>query len=135
MIRYIAKPLSLFLIFSFLLLDFTAITAKAGIIGTEAVLNTLQGEKSRLRITAFLDRQEVREAFIQKGIDPAQAKNRVAGLTDKEISQICKTLDQLPAGGDGIGTVVGAVVLIFIILLLTDILGFTNVFPFVKHTK
>jgi hypothetical protein len=135
MIRYIAKPLSLFLIFSFLLLDFTAITAKAGIIGTEAVLNTLQGEKSRLRITAFLDRQEVREAFIQKGIDPAQAKNRVASLTDQEISQICKTLDQLPAGGDGIGTVVGAVVLVFIILLLTDILGFTNVFPFVKHTN
>ena len=135
MIRCIAKPLSLFLIFSFLLLDFTAITAKAGLIGTEAVINTLQGEKSRSRITAFLDRQEVREAFIQKGIDPAQAKNRVASLTDQEISQICKTLDQLPAGGDGIGTVVGAVVLIFIILLLTDILGFTNVFPFVKHTK
>jgi hypothetical protein len=135
MIRCIAKPLSLFLIFSFLLLDFTAITAKAGIIGTEAVLNTLQGEKSRSRITAFLDRQEVREAFIQKGIDPAQAKNRVASLTDQEISQICKTLDQLPAGGDGIGTVVGAVVLVFIILLLTDILGFTNVFPFVKHTN
>lgn len=135
MTRCIARPLSLFLIFSFLLLDFTAITAKAGIIGTEAVLNTLQGEKSRSRVTAFLDRQEVREAFIQKGIDPAQAKNRVASLTDQEISQICKTLDQLPAGGDGIGTVVGAVVLVFIILLLTDILGFTNVFPFVNRTK
>ncbi len=135
MIRCIAKPLSLFLIFSFLLFDFTAITAKAGIIGTEAVINTLQGEKSRSRITAFLDRQEVREAFRQKGIDPAQAKNRVASLTDQEISQICTTLDQLPAGGDGIGTVVGAVVLVFIILLLTDILGFTNVFPFVNRTK
>jgi len=135
MIRCIAKPLSLFLIFSFLLLDFTAITAKAGLIGTEAVINTLQGEKSRSRITAFLDRQEVREAFIQKGIDPAQAKNRVASLTDQEISQICKTLDQLPAGGDGAGTVIGAVLLVFIILLLTDILGFTNVFPFVNRAK
>jgi hypothetical protein len=135
MIRCIAKPLSLFLIFSFLLLDFTAITAKAGIIGTEAVLNTLQGEKSRSRITAFLDRQEVREAFIEKGIDPAQAKNSVASLTDQEVSRLYNILDQLPAGGDGIGTVVGAVVLVFIILLLTDILGFTNVFPFVKHTK
>jgi hypothetical protein len=135
MIRCIAKPLSLFLIFSFLLLDFTAITAKAGLIGTEAVINTLQGEKSRSRITAFLDRQEVREAFIQKGIDPAQAKNRVASLTDQEISQICKTLDQLPAGGDGAGTVIGAALLVFIILLLTDILGFTNVFPFVNRAK
>ncbi|MFC1817883.1 PA2779 family protein [Thermodesulfobacteriota bacterium] len=135
MIRCIARPLSLFLIFSFMLLDFTAISAKAGIIGTEAVINTLQGEKSRSRVTAFLDRQEVQEAFLQKGIDPSQAKNSVANLTDREISRLCNVLDQLPAGGDGIGTVVGAAVLIFIILLITDILGFTNVFPFVKHTK
>ncbi len=135
MIRCIARPLSLFLIFSFMLLDFTAISAKAGIIGTEAVINTLQGEKSRSRITAFLDRQEVQEAFLQKGIDPSQAKNSVANLTDREISRLCNVLDQLPAGGDGIGTVVGAAVLIFIILLITDILGFTNVFPFVKSTK
>ena len=134
MIRCIAKPLSLFLIFSFLLLDLTTITAKAGIIGTEAVINTLQGEKSRARVTAFLDRQEVREAFIKKGIDPAQAKNRVASLTDQEISQICKTLDQLPAGG-GAGSIIGAAVLIFLVLLLTDILGYTNIFPFVKHAK
>ena len=135
MIRYIAKPLSLFLIFSFMLLDFTAITAKAGLIGTEAVINTLQGETSRSRITIFLDRQDVQKSFLEKGTDPIQAKKRVASLTDQEVSQICKVLDQLPAGGDGVGTVVGAVVLVFLVLLLTDILGLTHVFPFVKHTK
>ena len=133
MIRFIAKPLSLFLIFSFLLLDFTATTAKAGIIGTETVINTVQGEKSHSRVIAFLDRQEVRDAFVKKGINPEQAKSRVASLTDQEISQICKTLDQLPAGGDGFGAVIGAAVLIFLVLLVTDILGFTNVYPFVKH--
>jgi hypothetical protein len=135
MIRYIAKPLSVFLIFSFLLLDFTATAAQAGIIGTESAINTFQGEKSRARITAFLERQEVQEALVQKGIDPAQAKKRVASLTDKEISRICKMLDKLPAGGDGIGAVVGAVVLIFFVLLITDLLGLTNVFPFVVHKK
>ena len=135
MIRYIARPLSLFLIFSFMLLDFTAITAKAGLIGTEAVFNALQGEKSRSRITAFLDRQDVQKSFLEKGIDPLQAKKRVASLTDHEVSQICKALDQLPAGGDGVGAVVGAILLIFLILLLTDILGFTHVFPFVRHTR
>ena len=135
MIRYIAKPLSVFLIFSFLLLDFSATAARGGIIGTESVINTFQGEKSRTRITAFLERQEVQEALVQKGIDPAQAKKRVASLTDKEISRICKMLDKLPAGGDGIGAVVGAVVLIFFVLLITDLLGLTNVFPFVVHKK
>jgi hypothetical protein len=135
MIRRIVKPISLFLIFSFLLFDFTVITAKAGIIGTETAINTLRGESSRSRITALFDRQEVREAFLKKGLDPVQAKNQIANLTDQEISQICKTLDQLPAGGDGIGTIVGAAVLIFLVLLVTDILGLTHVFPFVVHKK
>ena len=41
----------------------------------------------------------------------------------------------MPAGGDGIGALVGAAVLIFLVLLLTDILGFTHVFPFTKSIK
>lgn len=135
MIRFIAKPLSLFLIFSFILLDFTAITAKAGLIETEMVINTLQEEKSRSRITAFLNRQEILDVFSKQDIDPLQAKKRVASLTDKEVSEICKVLDQLPAGGDGVGAVVGAVVLIFFVLLITDLLGLTHVFPFVRHTN
>ena len=133
MIRLFAKPLSLFLIFSFLLLDFTAVTAKAGIIGTETIINTVQGEKSRSRVMSFLDRQDVIDVLVQKGINPEDAKSRVASLTDQEISQICKNLDQLPAGGDGFGALLGAAVLIFLVLLVTDILGFTDVFPFVKH--
>ena len=133
MIKHIVKPLSILLIFSFVLFDFTVISAKAGLIGTEDVINTLKAETSRSRITAFLDRQDVQESFLKKGIDPLQAKKRVDSLTDQEVSQICKVLDQLPAGGDGVGTVVGAIVLIFLILLLTDILGFTHVFPFVRH--
>jgi hypothetical protein len=135
MIRYIAKPLSLFLIFSFILLDFTAISAKAGLIGTETVINTLDGEKSRSRITAFLNRQEVLEVFSKQGIDPLQAEKRVASLTDHEVAQISKILDQLPAGGDGVGAVVGAAVFIFLVLLITDLLGLTHVFPFVNHAK
>lgn len=132
MIRYFAKPLSLFLIFSMILLDLTANTAKAGIIGTEVLINSLQGENSRSRIEAFLDRKEVQESFVKKGFDPLLAKKSVASLTDQEVSQICKVLDQLPAGGDGVGAVVGAIVLIFFVLLITDLLGLTNVFPFVN---
>ena len=135
MIRYFAKPLSVFLILSFILLDFTAISAKAGLIGTETVIDTLQGEASRTRITAFLNRQEAREVFSKKGINPLEAEKRIASLTDQEVAQICKILDQLPAGGDGVGAVVGAFVLIFFVLLITDLLGLTHVFPFVNHPK
>lgn len=59
----------------------------------------------------------------------------MASLSDAELAKISQALEQLPAGGDGIGAVIGAAVLIFVVLLITDILGFTHVFSFVSHKR
>jgi hypothetical protein len=47
--------------------------------------------------------------------------------------QIADKMDQLPAGGSTFGVIIGAAVIIFIVLLITDILGYTDIFTFVKH--
>ena len=57
---------------------------------------------------------------------------RAANMTDAEVMQIAGQLEQLPAGQDALGTVLGVVIVIFLVLLVTDILGLTNVFPFVR---
>jgi hypothetical protein len=49
------------------------------------------------------------------------------------VREIAGQLDQLPAGQSAIGAVVGAILIIFLVLLVTDLLGLTNVFPFVNH--
>ena len=54
------------------------------------------------------------------------------GYSDEEIRQIAGHMDELPAGEGGLGVVVGAILIIFLVLLITDILGVTDVFPFVK---
>jgi hypothetical protein len=51
---------------------------------------------------------------------------RVAALTDEEVHKVAGKLDQIPAGGD----ILGVLLTVFIILLITDILGLTKVFPF-----
>jgi hypothetical protein len=56
-------------------------------------------------------------------------------MTDEEAARLAARVDSLPAGGDGIGALVGAALLVFLVLLLTDILGFTHVFPFTKPIK
>jgi hypothetical protein len=71
----------------------------------------------------------------QQGVAAEEAGQRVATLSDAELMQIARAMDQLPAGGDGFGTVIGAAVLIFIILLITDIAGLTHVFSFVNHHR
>jgi hypothetical protein len=99
----------------------------AGMIGTDTTLASAE----RARIATFLDRAEVRKALEAQGASPAQVKARVAALTDEEAAQLAANIDSLPAGGD----VLGVILIVFLVLLLTDIMGFTKVFPFTRPVR
>lgn len=135
MVRIVSKSVCLFLIICFLVTNLTISYAQAAMVATETVVHSAQAEGSRARLIALLNRQEVIEAFAKQGIDVEQAKKRVANLSDAEIAKINQKLDQLPAGGDAVGAVVGAIVLIFLVLLITDLMGLTHIFPFVNHPR
>ena len=105
--------------------------AQAGMLATPAV----SASAAKERIIGVLERSDVRSQLQALGVDPADAKARVAALSDDEAARLAASMDRLPAGGDGFGALVGAAVLVFLVLLLTDILGFTHVFPFTKQMK
>lgn len=92
----------------------------------QAVSHELAGQ-DRAKISAFLDRADVLAQLQTQGVTANEAKARVYALTDDEAHNIAGKLDKLPAGGDG---VLGVLLTIFIVLLITDLLGFTKVFPF-----
>ena len=102
--------------------------AQAGMLATDAALGAAQ----RDRITRLLDRADVQSRLEAYGVKAGDVKARVAALTDDEAAQLAARIDELPAGGVGI---IGALVLIFVVLLLTDILGFTKIFPFTKPIR
>ena len=108
-----------------------SLPAQAGMLPTAAVV----ANPAKERIMGFFERSDVRQQLATLGVNPADAKARVAALTDDEAAQLAARVGSMPAGGDGIGALVGAAVLIFLVLLLTDILGFTHVFPFTKSIK
>jgi hypothetical protein len=105
--------------------------AHAGMLPTDSAVTSPVKE----RIVSLLERSDVHAQLQSLGVNPADVKARVAALTDEEVSQLANRIDSLPAGADGIGAVVGALVLIFIVLLITDILGLTHVFPFTKPVR
>jgi hypothetical protein len=107
--------------------------AQAALVSTEEVLAGGDGAADRARVLAFLERAEVREQIAALGVDPNEAAARVAALSDAQVREIAGQLDQLPAGQSAVGAVVGAIVIIFLVLLVTDLLGLTNVFPFVRR--
>jgi hypothetical protein len=107
--------------------------AQAALITTDQVIGDTGGERGK--VSAFLQRQDVRAQMTAFGVDPAEAATRVASLSDHEVRQIAGQIDQLPAGQGVIVAVVGAAVLIFLVLLVTDLLGLTHIFPFVNHPR
>ena len=130
-LRRLTKPVSHLVVFGLLALSLPLPAAHASMIGTEAVINAAQAQQDRSRLRQALNRDDVKAQLVARGVDPAQVQARVDGLTDQEVQSLSGKIDQLPAGGDALDLLV----LIFVVLLITDILGFTNVFPFVKHPK
>jgi hypothetical protein len=110
---------------------FATAAASAQIIGTEEIASSAQTEQIKDQVRAALNRTEVQQALQSHGVDAAQLKGRVDALTDAEAAQVAQHLNELPAGGD----VIGVLFAVFIILLITDILGLTKVFPFTRSVR
>lgn len=102
-------------------------TAFAGMVGTEQLLVAEQAQMDRVQLLATLSRADVKQQLSDMGVDPLQAVERVARMTDAEIAALSEGLGDLPAGSG----VLGAVVLIFVVFVVTDVIGATDIFPFI----
>ena len=107
----------------------------AAMVKTETVLADGEMLPAREKIRAFLDRSDVQAALTARGINPSEAKARVDSLSDAEVKKIAARIDELPAGGDALGFVIIAALVFFLVLLITDMLGFTNIFTFINPPK
>jgi hypothetical protein len=130
MARYIKRLMACVLLTSFTLVGFTQ-TVQAAMIGTEQVAAANAARQNQEKVAAALARPDVIAQLEKLGVNTSDAQVRVAALTDAEAASLAGQIDSLPAGGD----VVGALVLIFVILLVTDILGLTKVFPFTRSKR
>jgi len=103
---------------------------QAAMIGTQQMMSNAQAQQDRAQLSTMLQRADLVAQLEQAGVNPQQLQARITTLTDQEVATLTEQLNQLPAGSGILGTAV----LIFLVLLATDIAGYTDVFPFVKKT-
>ena len=132
LLRLKAKPISVFLSIFMLLLALPYQSTLAAIIETETVLDISRGQEARAYLNRIIAREDIQDLFVSQGVNPLEAKARIDSLSDAEVVRLYDQIEQLPAGGSDFGVVLGTIAVIFIVLLITDILGYTNVFTFVK---
>jgi hypothetical protein len=105
--------------------------AQAGIVTTDEVQAAHNTGAQRDKVNSFFARDDVRQALVSQGVDPDAARERAQALTDAEVADLAGRVDKAPAGGD----VLGVILVVFVVLLITDILGWTKVFPFTRTIR
>jgi hypothetical protein len=110
----------------FMLVNFQS-AALAGLVDTPLLLQK-QSVDYRPQIVEYLQREDVKQQLMDMGVDPQSAKQRVARLTTEEAELLHNRIQDMPAGAGPLEILV----FVFLVLLITDILGFTDIFPFVK---
>lgn len=104
--------------------------AQSAMIGNAQLIDGANGT-DRAAVLKTLDRAQVREYLSGMGVDAEQVKLRVAQMTDREIATLNEKLGDLPAGGD----VLGVVLVVFVVFIITDAIGATDIFPFVHPIR
>ena len=129
------KTISLLLALILSTMTINASYAGSGMHTTLEVVEGISLKQDREKIITFMESKVVQEKMISLGVNPTEAIQRVATLSPSEVSRLSQEIDKAPAGGDGVGAILGTALLVFLILLITDILGFTKVFPFTRSVN
>ncbi|MBT3202849.1 MAG: PA2779 family protein [Gammaproteobacteria bacterium] len=101
-------------------------TANAGMVGSQQLLPKISAQVNVGQI-----RLDIQNQLVDLGVEQQQAENRVAAMTDSQIAEINQKISELPAGASA----GGVLLTIFIVLVITDVIGATDIFPFINSVK
>ena len=121
--RIFAKQIMVWILsFSLLGTSLPSITY-AGMIGTQTLIETQQGDDPRARVEEFISRDNVRDQIVALGADPAEVRDRLAALTGDELRLLEQNLDTMPAGG-----ILAVIGIVFVVLIILELTGVIDIF-------
>jgi len=104
-----------------------SIPAWSGIVTTDQLIQEQFEVLNKTSLVAMLDRDDVRQQLVERGVDPEYARARIASLSDAQIDELKGSIDTLPAGS----SVVAILIAVLLVLVILDIVGVTNIFTFI----
>ncbi len=114
-------------ILSIFLINLSFGTATAGMIGNTAIMAQSEQGTERQVLIQQLQRSEVREQLLSMGVQPEAVERRIQQLSETEVAQLNQQIANAPAGSG----VIELLVLVFLVFVITDVIGATDIFPFI----
>ena len=128
--RCTQQPMAWFL--SLLLALLPLMPAQAAMLGNDRIISEQQAAFERAEVLEILDQEFTRQQLETWGVSPEMARERINSLTDQELANLNRQFNELEAGGS---SVLGVLLIIFIVFVITDAIGATDIFPFVHPVK
>jgi predicted exporter len=107
------------------------VPAQAAMLGNDQIITPAQSTQASGKLADFLGQESTRQQLLAWGVNPESVLERADSLTDAELARINQAID-LHAGGD---SVLGILLIIFIVFIITDAIGATDIFPFVHPVR
>ena len=98
--------------------------ALAAVVSTEQMMSQGASTQDRAAVDTFLARADVRDQLQAWGVAPSVVEQRVASLSAQELQALSLKIQEQPAGGD----VIAVIGIVFLVLLILELVGVTNVF-------
>ncbi len=124
--KSIQKYISVLLSVTLMSMSFTS--AQAAMVTNDLIINRAQQNTAQEELLQTINRSDVKQQLLDMGVNPESIESRIKLMTHEEIAQLNQQIEELPAGGD----VLGVLLVIFIVFVITDVIGATDIFPFIK---
>ena len=129
--RSMQRPLAWLL--SMILAILPMVPAQAAMVGNEQIVNpAAEARSAENKLRQFLGQEAARQQLEAWGVSPAWVDARVKSLSDSELAQLNQSIDDAHAGGTNI---LGILLVIFIVFVITDVIGATDIFPFIHPVR
>lgn len=102
-------------------------SALAAMINNDQVITQVQQNHETAALLATINRADVKQQLLSLGVSTEDVESRIKLMTHEEVAQLNQQINELPAGGD----VLGVLLIIFIVFVITDVIGATDIFPFI----
>ena len=129
MMYLLRRPTAIFL--SILLALMPLLPAQAAMIGNKQIISQGQSHQTRDGLQQLFEQETAQQQLQVWGVNPDQIRSRIDSLTDAELARINQQVNDLQAGGG----VLGILLVIFVVFVITDVIGATDIFPFIHPVK
>ena len=123
--HFLRRPTAALL--SILLALMPMLPAQAAMIGNEQIVNQSLSVQTRDSLRQLFEQDTARQQLQAWGVSPDRINTRINSLTDAELARINQQVGDLNAGGN----ILGILLVIFIVFVITDVIGATDIFPFI----